>query len=443
MGFFRAVKNQPRGKSFAPHTADRSILIKSLSNWNVVLCFVIVVIPRFYIAFFLWYLGSLMLVYTYNINDLLMNAVVLGFVMELDEQLYAVFAPSHLKRMLQKVEPLTTPRIQVPPMTHSTVKIIIVIAVLISVHYVYLDPFINDLKLVEHYLCEGSLTLITTTNAASHAVYSYDSGKKVPSAEPTHPELITLQLAGLESASKAYIATDQTTMLKLAGGDVASGASEYHCIDHITSPEYVAQFYGTPDVYYALLEPFHKAVHDASANRCSDIGVSRFDLCVDGGNPTIRAICPHTCGCDNAWAGNGRATAAHGCPSHCSDPYTNSLVPLSSKIPAKFKTFVSQCLDVNTSLLIVDQGWKNFAHSVQSYYDLLSLPARGQQMMHALSSQGCNAVITVVNDHKVNVCQPGRLGRTVRHWCPVACRKINAYVCTAVDMDDCPLTCYR
>merc|ERR1712127_718346 len=50
--------------------------------------------------------GSLWLVYTPSIADLILNAVALSYVMQCDELIYNVMVPSKVKTMIRAMEPL-------------------------------------------------------------------------------------------------------------------------------------------------------------------------------------------------------------------------------------------------------------------------------------------------------------------------------------------------
>ena len=59
---------------------------------------------RLCVAGFLTYQGTQYLVYTIAVEELLLNAVALEFVLSLDEMLFEVFSPTHLLALVSRVE---------------------------------------------------------------------------------------------------------------------------------------------------------------------------------------------------------------------------------------------------------------------------------------------------------------------------------------------------
>ena len=75
---------------------DGEIVITAVSTSRM-LCVTLVLLARVGVATMLLYAGSLWLVYTASLQDLMLNAVALEFVLNVDEAIYATLAPLSLK----------------------------------------------------------------------------------------------------------------------------------------------------------------------------------------------------------------------------------------------------------------------------------------------------------------------------------------------------------
>ena len=82
---------------------------ESMSSARVGLAMCIVS-ARLSIACFLCYTGSMFLVYTTSMEDLLLNALALEFVMSLDELFFEALAPDQLRDVMGAIAPLRIPR---------------------------------------------------------------------------------------------------------------------------------------------------------------------------------------------------------------------------------------------------------------------------------------------------------------------------------------------
>ena len=85
---------------------DGRYIVAKLSRERLVGRVAISVI-RLTIAGFMFYQGTLFLVYTISISDLLLNAVALAFVISMDELLFISCAPARAKRIVQNTAGFT------------------------------------------------------------------------------------------------------------------------------------------------------------------------------------------------------------------------------------------------------------------------------------------------------------------------------------------------
>ncbi len=63
-------------------------------------------LPRLTVEVFLSYVGILFLVATVSMSDLLLNAMALAFILDIDEQVFSIIVPCKIRRMMDRMAPL-------------------------------------------------------------------------------------------------------------------------------------------------------------------------------------------------------------------------------------------------------------------------------------------------------------------------------------------------
>jgi len=97
----------------------------SRSTKAVAICAIIV--PKFCIVVFVWWLGSRWLVATTSLQDLLLNAMALAFITELDEMIFMCLIPDDIKAMVQTFKIASPPvivRSQQAGLTHEHAELL-------------------------------------------------------------------------------------------------------------------------------------------------------------------------------------------------------------------------------------------------------------------------------------------------------------------------------
>lgn len=81
---------------------DGSVVVQSSSCGMKAIVLTSILLPKFLIGLFLWWLGARWLVATTDLEGLVLNAVALSFIVELDEMTFSALVPHRAKRTLEK-----------------------------------------------------------------------------------------------------------------------------------------------------------------------------------------------------------------------------------------------------------------------------------------------------------------------------------------------------
>mmetsp|Transcript_120716 Transcript_120716/g.385475 ORF Transcript_120716/g.385475 Transcript_120716/m.385475 type:complete len:392 (-) Transcript_120716:158-1333(-) len=79
---------------------DEAIVITHLARGIKITIAVLVFLPKVFIAMFLWWLGARWLTSTLSFQDLMLNAVALAFITEMDELIYKVLVPTDIQAIV-------------------------------------------------------------------------------------------------------------------------------------------------------------------------------------------------------------------------------------------------------------------------------------------------------------------------------------------------------
>ncbi len=107
----------------------------------------------------LWY-GSLYLVYTIAINELILNAVALEFVLSIDDIIFACFAPTRMRALIKSAKHL---RVRAACKTEggldfrSVASFLVCLAFVLVVYFTELVPMKHRLEKAQHAMCGGDL----------------------------------------------------------------------------------------------------------------------------------------------------------------------------------------------------------------------------------------------------------------------------------------------
>ena len=116
--------------------------------------------------------------YTIGLEDLLLNAVALEFVLSIDELIYKVLSPARMKHLIDCACPLTVKaslydRTWSGVDTAALVNVALTLAWLLGMYLAVLKPQINTLLLARDALCGGDLDFVFTVDGMGVPAWTY------------------------------------------------------------------------------------------------------------------------------------------------------------------------------------------------------------------------------------------------------------------------------
>ena len=173
-----AVLALPRGRATVLSMDDAAgkLSIERLSHARLG-AFLLVTLLRLGVCVVLALWGCEFLVHTISIEDLLLNAVALEFVLNIDELLFAALAPSRVLRLIDAVRPLPVPRVLERHWRgadlRAMISLLVVGGALVGFGHGVLSPSVGTLTRAADALCGGDVEFVTTVDGAGIPAWAY------------------------------------------------------------------------------------------------------------------------------------------------------------------------------------------------------------------------------------------------------------------------------
>ncbi|CAE7363340.1 unnamed protein product [Symbiodinium sp. CCMP2456] len=280
---------------------------------------VAVIVVRFAVAVTLGAVGTLFLLNTGSIQEVVLNAVALGFILETDELFYDTLVPKGVKAVKDVIEPL--------PLLESTRWgsymragiTVVVCTVLLVVAGTNLNDTLSHMRAIEEEMCGGRKNFVVGLGTAIDTSYAV--------------EIRELDDGGVDAgvdfggAAQARLRSDGVRDL------VASLVRMPQLVDE---PRMVASG-SLGDFLNRMTNPASQAGPELGQNTCTD--VQRFNELIITGQSMLlqmgkkpssctelapfcdgpeqfnaRLVCPETCGCNDPMSGQLLLDAQDGCP---------------------------------------------------------------------------------------------------------------------------------
>ena len=121
---------------------------------------------RLLAAVLLLFVGTTFLVYTVSVTDLILNAVALGIILDIDDLLFDAMATTPGRHLVHQLDPLpmpSLPRIRGADAKSVFMSFFIPVGTLL-VYYTLLEPFVGTLTNVRMAMCGGNQDFVWTTD---------------------------------------------------------------------------------------------------------------------------------------------------------------------------------------------------------------------------------------------------------------------------------------
>jgi hypothetical protein len=324
------------------HTLLVTTRLTMISKTRIVAVIFGVIIPRAAIAVALGVTGVLFLAKSNAMADLVLNAIALAFVIEIDELLYPILTPRRAKTFIGNLEPLPVPcrpygRLGQATGLHALLKGCVLFVLIFIIQGAVISPVVGKLRQAEQILCSGNTEFVTVTNPATRIVHAAKSigGDLLWDAS----ELFTFQLAEMDlmvdptwdnedllSRAAGYDHIDMATIepesydgsrLDFDETEFNSGAFTMLGRIAIATEEDVAVLQPCSDMSAGQSKEALSMVLNLHYGMDNCLQVP-LEYCRTVGLNALRALCPRHCMCHFPFgAASFFSTKNFGCPSQC------------------------------------------------------------------------------------------------------------------------------
>ncbi|CAK9029597.1 unnamed protein product [Durusdinium trenchii] len=316
---FEAVRRLPH----TSRTTVRNNTLQSLSSGRYKIL-KITYLLRTAIAISLLISGIRWLAQTTSITELMLNAVALNAILDVDEFLFAGFTPMSIHLSIQKLEPLEIRYTARRNKIESLILFVLLLVTFLVPYSFLLKPQADAMLLVKRELCFGNQTFVVGQNQDSQVIFGIvtadlpEGGRKTVALSPIERAVDMHKFAGPDEEayyigflnSRAAFDMEKTRSM-------ASETAEFtFCVE---------QTYFTPgqqwyqDAVVGRLVMFRLRTAAAVLGRYDDISSCEqvADLCTLPEARLLRMICGITCNCTNPYATHWYKVPAQGCSESC------------------------------------------------------------------------------------------------------------------------------
>lgn len=347
-------------------------------------------ILRACIAGTLLYAGILWLGSTTSITDLILNAVALGAILEVDAMVFSALMPKKLQLKVQDLEAIKVQYSRCRSQTESLCILVILAALLAWPWFVLVQPLGQTMEAVKQAHCGGHQDFVIGLNKDQNMPVGFQSIPFNRSADKTLTQLAVDDYLFKEDIQATYITfhSDIGRFQKYQTQTMKEAASEHTwCADldifFQAGSEFVDPRHAETASYYR--PHFMSAILGLgfpSNSSCADMQ----EKCDDPNGQLLRYVCGQTC-CSNPLGSPWFKVPAKGCPITCL---------------AEAGQF-GACKD-QTSQVGGQMAWKKFWNSYPSILEAelgealnlesenSSLAASVKQVTDAMKAYGCSAL---------------------------------------------------
>merc|ERR1719506_306130 len=286
--------------------------------------------------FMLWWFGSFWLIRTADLEALLLNAVALGFVLEVDDYIYEAFAPLSAKSVVERIQDVLLKHVTRDRNLYKWIDVramcgmFLIFFVITFINISELNTFNKNIEDAHQAICDGDPDFVYYMNQATGLMYYAKTQSLVDASNDVFSEPGKLK----------YIRDASRVLAENFGEDVSENLDEKKAkfaikvdpdflramvitsVDDSVGAQYMPgcldvlpqQNFGVlRKLYYPAIKAL-TAMHDREITDCGQVQeeCSRTSTYWRA----VRGLCPETCGCNNATNG---LFDLEGCPGDCLD----------------------------------------------------------------------------------------------------------------------------
>ena len=416
-----------------------SCVFMSFSRCAVGCLHMFVVLPRLFIACTLFFAGTRFLLFTSSLSELILNAIALGFILEIDEVLFA-FLPQTTRSALRGTSGLEM-KLPGKRNVHWRPLLLIVVAFVGWLCYVFvLSDIIMRMQLAQEIMCGGAKHFVYAVDPATGVITRATSSDLPTIAHDSYQFHAVLQFIEIQDSVR-----ELSKLTDMHGWEPEDELLSFMAdIDGVQSVFKMNSAEATSvlecfdlDAFY----PYMAAAKDVYGNdavyNCTELNMSCDDI-------SFRNICPHTCKCDVMDSGMYLRT---GCSSTCDDLILDEVSSVAGKLfgigenskecTSENATWMVAFLqELELSFVALDLWEERDAHYFwNSSYQLDSMTnANGAYAFTNATLSGwlnlsvgnglCDAIVLLDNLVGTDLCQTSQLSNslgTLQGLCPKVC----------------------
>lgn len=191
-----------------------AIRLEQIHPRRAMLLICLVLLPRAVIAVLLGFVGAQFLVLTSDMGDLLLNAIALAFIIDLDDVIFAAFMPVRAQVLMQNLDPLPARGFALNwrfPWASALTKLSTATGVILLIVFSLTMHFFANLTQATDILCSGNVDFVVAESKASGIVHA---ARTQQDAGITTAEEAVLQLTGQDhrqgSGCRLHISVPRT-----------------------------------------------------------------------------------------------------------------------------------------------------------------------------------------------------------------------------------------
>ncbi|CAE7524392.1 serS [Symbiodinium natans] len=380
------------------------------------------------IAGLLLYGGIVWLANTTSIKELMLNAVALGAILDVDEMFFAALMPKKVQIKIQDLEAVKVVYSRRRSQIEALLLLLFMLGLLLWPWFQLVEPLGENMKLVKKKFCDGDQNFVVDVNENQEVT--------------------------IGRLTKAFSSNRNATLIEKAVTDYAfSAGSAYQRIlfendrkferKRTQTMEAIAKTVLTCEDFGAWIEndnsssvkdvygPYwYSTAHSAGFpddSTCEDMQ----GLCDHDGYHLLRLSCGVTCGCGKVTVNPWYKVEHHGCSKGCRDSVNFAGLP------------DLNCTDIPVNASSWQNFWQMYPDAVESLSVVLSQSEKSQLqgIARKMMAEGCTALLNVSEDPMTltNFCAGNTnpelwSAAPLRQLCPHTC-------CSQASSASCPTAC--
>lgn len=266
---------------------------------------------------------------TTSITDLMLNAVALNAILDVDEFLFAGFTPISIQLAVQNLEPVKMKYSRLRSQLESFGLLILLIGTLLGPYLLLLQPLAASMIAVKKELCGGNQTFVVGRNSDAQLNAGLVTKSSLDTSELTVSELAVERhkfSAGYEAPYLINFAPNPVIFDQFLSRDMAAEVSNWGlCIEtEIFQP--TGPYYGDPLIMPMVELMLRNAAYSLGHADSDAVGCAGLKhLCSLPDARLLRMVCGNTCGCSDPYASVWHKVPTQGCLPACLQQGTDAL----------------------------------------------------------------------------------------------------------------------